>query len=351
MVVGSPANVAAPAWASNNQYVAYVADGSDGRCLYTYQVASRLHRTLACGFVGIVSPQWWPQNTRLAFRGERSAGSGYHSWVINADGSSLTELIPQLAQTWSPAWVDEQTVAVAVQDPPNVFRLNAVAIRQPDQAHAITPEFTCSSGCTCDQDDVLLGPAERSPDGQYIAFVGGRTEAGKLGGCTGYYAVYLVDPAGTTAPSKKADIADTSGGGASASWLHWAADGQHLAVYGSGSDGKMRLPVLDVANGALAQLHSREGASWGLFTWAPDTSALAAGSALASQPDEVDSINRASDSFNKLADGTDPTWSSIPPVPLVDLQVSRIEVAQVLLGEEDPATHVAIPLIRRGSSL
>lgn len=327
-------NLSSPIWSSDNQLIVFIGDCSNGiagRCLYQYNFELGDYHLLVSGFASIWSPSWSPQNGHLLFIGEKVAGAGYHTYVLARDGTGLTELVPQLSQSWSPAWVDEDTITVPIEDPTNIYKLYTVDLDAPDDPHAITPEFSCSSECSCSDTDVWLGYPETSPDNGLIAFVGGRTEGSKLGGCIAYYGLYLVDPEGLQEPAKKIDIADTSAGNvASAGSVHWAANNDTIAVYASNSDALLRLNTYVMSTNTFTILHSLEGGTWNRYDWAPDASLIAAGYTPVDQLTQVNAINPTSDIYTNLSDGFDPDWSTKPASPLIDLWVNGIEVTQAI---------------------
>jgi len=342
-VVTDLTNIADPAWSSDSEWLAFVADGGGGRCLYRLQVATSTRTQVTCGFLSLYEPFWAPDGNHLAFWGQQAAGL-FRAWAVPAASGAPVEMAPSFVQVLTPRWLDDDTVLISGEQPANIFKLYRVDLAQPDSPTAITPEFRCSDECTCDENDVYLGYPHLSPDSAQVSFVGGRTEGDKYS-CTGYYAVYLVDPLGSATPSKITDVADTSSGVAVVDASQWAPDNQRVGLYASGSDGVMRVNVVDTLLGSLDVLHGREGGDWDGLAWAPDATQLAAGYLPGGAP-EVDAVNPAGDVFTVLAQGDDPAWSTmgalIPPVP-VQYPILLVHGWQGL----DPEGHTCSDGVRR----
>lgn len=312
-IVTDLANIADPAWSSDSQWLAFVADGDGGRCLYKLQVTTRVHTPLACGFVAIYEPSWAPDGNHLTFYGKQVEGH-LRAWAVPAASGTPIELASSYFQLLTPRWLDNDTVMIAGEQPANIFRLYLIDLAQPDQPRPITPEFKCSDTCTCDENDVYLAYPDLSPDGTTISFVGGRVEGDKYS-CTGYYAAYLVDPQGASSPSKIVDVADTTSGVASVGTSQWAPDNRRVGLYANGSDGVMRVNVVDTIIGSLTVLHGREGGGWDGLSWAPDGTQLAVGYLPSDGDPEVDAVDPDNDIFTVLAYGDDPAWGSYPQAP------------------------------------
>ena len=314
------------AWSPGDDYLVFIGDGSGGRCVYKLRFNDSNRTTLTCGFHAIGEPRWSSSGSYVAFYGQQVAGERYRAWVVPAGGGTAVELAPALDEIWTPDWLDDDTVVLAAETYEGTWHIYRVDVGQPTQTDAITPDITCGDTCSCAESAVLAAYPVLSPDGSWVAYVGGRSEGDKSS-CTTYYAVYLVDPAGATQPAKVVDIADSTGTGVSvAGPMHWSPDNQHIGVLAGGSDAVLRLTKINTANSNLKTLHGREGGGWSNWSWAPDGTLMAAGYFPTSGDPEVDSVDPDTDAFIMLAEGWEPAWSAragIQGIELTGLEVTQ----------------------------
>jgi Tol biopolymer transport system component len=323
-------NLAYPAWSAGDEILAFVGDGEGGRCLYSLRMSNKVRTCLVCGFFAIWDPRWSPDNRYLVYYGQQVSGERYRAWIVSAGGGSAVELAPALDEIWSPDWIDHDSVVFSAETTEGTWHIYRVDVPQPTQPRAITPNIQCNEACKCNETDVLAAFPVLSPDTSKVAYIGGRTEGDK-NSCTAYYAVYLVDPNGANPPSKIADVADSTGTGtASVSKMLWSPDNQRVGLFAGGSDRVLRLTTVQVTNGQVNPLHGRQGGGWDGIDWSPDGSLLAAGYIPGSSDPELVSADPATDNFQSLSQGGGPAWSSIPPVPPVDLRVTGIQVTQAI---------------------
>ncbi len=259
--------------------------------------------------------------------------SGPKAWVIPSGGGQPTVLGANLTQEWLAGWVTSSSIVVPGMVATDVWRLHVITLAAPDVANPITPEFRCSDECNCGTGDDWLAYPQTSPaGGDRIAFVGAYTVGNKTS-CTAYYAVYTVDPAGTSAPNKIVDIADSSSGLATASFLRWAANNQSVAVGGGGSDAVMRLRIVNVTTYAQTILHGREGGSWSMWDWAPDATRLTAGHAPSGGASQVYGVT-PTDVWTAIATGREPTWGQLSPPTAVNVEATGLEVTQAIQTDD-----------------
>lgn len=304
-------NAAQPAWSHDSQALAFVAQASDGTgCVYRLNIGAAAQTILACGFTSVALPQWSPDDSRVLVFGEHDPVSGPKAWVIPAGGGQPTVLGANLTQEWMAGWVTSSSIVVPGMVATDVWQLHVITLAAPNVANPITPEFRCSDECNCGTGDDWLAYPQTSPAGDRIAFVGAYTVGNKTS-CTAYYAVYTVDPAGTSAPNKIVDIADSSSGLATASFLRWAANNQSVAVGGGGSDAVMRLRIVNVTTYAQTILHGREGGAWSMWGWAPDATRLTASHAPSGGASQVYGVT-PTDVWTAIAAGREPTWGLLP---------------------------------------
>ena len=251
-------NLKDPAWSPDEEYLAFVGDGENTRCLYKLEISNSDWTELSCGFNTIWVPRWSPDGEYLAFFGKKEASDPVSVWVVPSGGGSATALAPSLITSREPDWIDEDTVVFSGEIEGDIWHVYRVNITQPDQHQAITPNIACVP-CACAGGSILATHPVVSPDGSLVAYLGGRTELGK-NDCIGYFAVYLVDPAGATAPSKIADVAGSATtGAANVHRMLWAPDNQTVGLIASGSDNVLRLATVNVDSGNVTTLHGREG--------------------------------------------------------------------------------------------
>lgn len=306
------ANASSAQWSPDESAIAFIGDGlgdsAGGPCVYILTYGNRQLTTVTCEPAVIWKPKWSANGQYLTFFGKANAADAdVRAWVVPKSGGGLQRIASGLMNLWDPSWIDDDTVVFSGESPTDKWRIYMVDLDKLDQPKAITPEFSCK----CTADSVVAGTPSISPDGNWVGFVGGRTEGGKLVGSKAYAAVYIVPPDGSRPPVKLGDIADTTPGSGRYGLLQWSPDNQTIGVLGSGSDMKLRLNLLDADSvDEVTTLHSREGGDWSTWTWSPDGLLIATGHRWPEKPWEVNTLFVGSDSFQRLLLGHSPDWRS-----------------------------------------
>jgi Tol biopolymer transport system component len=138
----------------NGRIVFALNDGSGGAELYSVNADGSAMRRLTWSPQVEQAPSWSPDGTRIAY--ESSLGGNFHVWVMNADGSSQTELTSG-TQDMDPAWSPDGT-QIAFARPSsngwNLFVMNAdgSGLRRVSDVFGNDPAW--------------------SPDGRRLAYVG-----------------------------------------------------------------------------------------------------------------------------------------------------------------------------------
>lgn len=326
------------AWSRDSKYLGFVTESPNGSCLHIFNAedASILQQAL-CGFEQMWSLSWAPDNQHIAFFGNVAEGD-LKAWVVSADGRELIDIAPDLPQTWRPAWLDADTVVTpgALSAERTGMKLFRVDITAPTVAEPLTPEFTCS-GCNCGAGD-WVGVPELSPDGSVLAFLGGRTEGGKLS-CRSYYGLYVMPPAGGS-PAKLADVSATGLAG----MLAWSPDNARIGVYGGDDSGTLRLNLITTAGERSIFTNHVGSFTYNNFTWAPDGTRLVVGNDPRNGQDGIAIIDPARpDDYTQVTLGSRPAWSSVPlrDATVRALRAVRIEITQGIQNEENSVPLVA----------
>ncbi len=106
-------NANSPQWSPDETRIAFVGDkqGSTGRCIYILRHSDRQLSTVTCEPAIIQDPHWSSDGQSLAFFGHMSEGDARKAgWVVSANGGSLKEIAPSLLNIWTPKWIDHDTV-------------------------------------------------------------------------------------------------------------------------------------------------------------------------------------------------------------------------------------------------
>ncbi|HEY1329949.1 MAG TPA: hypothetical protein VGH10_00570 [Actinomycetota bacterium] len=248
-------DVADLSWSPDDRRIAFVQRASEGpvnQSLDVMNADGTGRRTLCsarCG-QGLAEPVWSPDGTRIAFSDEGvllEIGltiSPSPLWVVNADGTGLTQLTdrncwPYSAATadrpcytdTSPAWSPDGTeIAFSrftfrgpLQPPPTVTDQNGVFVIAPDGSD-VRPVWNCP--LTRAQSYCQLTPPAWSPDGAEIGFVPG------IGA-----PVIDVVPASCGSP-RSVPVCPTACGG-TLQRVQWSPDGEQFAFVAGprGTDG------------------------------------------------------------------------------------------------------------------
>lgn len=321
-------------WSRDSTMLAYVSERSDQYCLNTYNVATRTHAIVVCGFAFIWSPQWSPQGSRIVFFGAKQPGDENRSWSVDANGANLTLLAPDVPQIWSPSWLDEDTVLLpgATSKARDAWRIYRVDISTPDTVVPLSPVHTCS-GCNCGAADWAGFPV-LSPDGQQIAYIGGRTEGGKFA-CTSYYGIYVIPAAGAQTATLLGTISNTGYAGT----MSWAPDGTRLAAYGGDSNRQLRLNIVSLQQQQIVFSNHVGFSNDNNFDWAPDGQSLVVGVERNDGEPIIALLDPAQPTaaLRELRRGQRPAWSTIPAsaFPEEDIEAYHMEVTQATQNERN----------------
>jgi Tol biopolymer transport system component len=182
-------------------------------------------------------PTWSPDGKRIAFQSERSGN--WELWVINVDGTGLTQLTHHPEEDAHPDWSPDGTrIAFTSRrgGDRDIWVMNA------DGTNPVN--LTNSKG----RDRYPMW----SPDGKQIAFNTRRD---------GDQEIYVMNADGsnqrnvTNSPNSTEGLAD------------WSPDGKRLVLY-SGRTGNKEIFILDLATGKWENI-SRDPASDEFCTWSP----------------------------------------------------------------------------------
>ena len=220
----------APAWSPDGSKIAYASDGvwvvnadGSGRRQLTTQSAGRYTRL-----------HWSPDGRKLAFLGRGSCGQFcFHLYVMNADGTNVRDLTPDLATTGP-----RQGVIDPVWSPNG--RLIAFVQRAAEAIFVVKPDGTGLSRLT----RVRAGYAAPawSPTGRMLAFVTDRD---------GNSEVYVMNADG----SKPRNLTRHPGYDADPMW---SPNGQRI-TFVSNRDGDYEIHVMNADGSQQRRLTHRDG--------------------------------------------------------------------------------------------
>jgi TolB protein len=229
--------------------IMFESDRPEGYGLHLMSADGRHVVALAHGDGEARTGDWSPDGRRIAFTWLKSR-TGMEIWLVNADGSGLTQLTESNGSQeprWSP---DGRTISYMNADDPfdwgiNLVNLDRTGVRRlPNTAHAD-------------------GPHDWSPDGTRVVFQ--RSEAVPVPGTSEYRSVpslFVADVAGS------AVVRLTRNTGCGDVHPAWSPDGTTIA-YASCADNKVAIHVVGVDGTAPAALTSGSGIDY-RPTWSPD---------------------------------------------------------------------------------
>jgi hypothetical protein len=151
----------APAWKPASSSIAFSAGGALSS---VDLVTDTITPLLAAAGYRLASPAWSPDATRIALIGTKVADGSVDLWVVNADGTALTNLTNDAAVDADPAWSADGTKILFATDRDGNFEI-----------YAINPDGTGATRLT--DDPAADRDPDMSPDGSTIVFV--KTVAGK----------------------------------------------------------------------------------------------------------------------------------------------------------------------------
>jgi len=221
------------------------------------------------------APSWAPDGRRLAFAGAHGGGSDI--FVVNDDGSGLSDFSGGAAVDSSPAWS------------PDAARIAFVRQRTDGSVAVVVMD---TSGSRIARSSVSVGPPDRlswSPDGTRIVYgAQGHLFVLTLGGGT---------QALTSGPQSDGEPA-------------WSPDGSTIAFVSSRDGGGRHVYAVGATGGSATRLTAGPGTdSWP--TWSPDGKRIAYG---ASQGGAATIFTMSADGsgVGALARGSQPTWGRLP---------------------------------------
>ena len=240
-----PEGASFPAWSPDGGRIAFSSSRSGDESWHIYVMnADGSEVTQLSDYYGLdVSPTWSPDGSRIAFSSYRSRDEGWAIYIMNADGSEVTRLTDYSGQDVSPAWS------------PDGSRIAFSSYRSGDEGRAIYVMNPDGSGVTrlTDYPGHEVAPAW-SPDGRQIAFaadVGVYDDSGNI-------YVMNADGSGVTRLTNH-----PSDHGLPA----WSSDGRQIAFY-SDRDGDWDIYVMNADGSGVRQL--TDNPEWdGYPAWSP----------------------------------------------------------------------------------
>jgi serine/threonine protein kinase len=185
-----------------------------------------------------VVPAWSPDGSQIVFSSDRD--DNFEIYVMQADGSGMTNLTQNEAFDADPAWSPDGSQIAFSSDRDDDFE---IYVMQTDGS-GLT-RLTHQGG----------GEPDWSPNGSQITFVNGRDDD---------YEIYVMQTDG----SGVTRLTDQGGGKPD-----WSPNGSQIA-FNSERDGNMEIYVMQADGSDQTRLTDNETVDWGA-TWSPDGSQIA----------------------------------------------------------------------------
>jgi Tol biopolymer transport system component len=267
------------------------ADGSGGQ--------TRLTRMIDTGAYAS-SPSWSPDGGKIAFESDRD-GSDSEIYVMNADGSDVTQLTNNNASDGSPSWSpDGERIAFvsdrAFQDPEGLNRNYEIYVMDADDGTSPTPR----PQQIIDQAISTIENLENIPQGlrtsivallrQVLDIINNATTDGN-------------GPV-TPPPPEQARLTNNNASDGSPSW---SPDSEKI-VFSSNRDGNSEIYVMNADDGSEQTRLTEESQADGSPRWSPEDERIAFYS---NRGERGIFVMNADDGSNvtRLTDGSGPAWS------------------------------------------
>jgi len=229
-----------PDWSPDGTRIAFISSYASGSNLMVIDIASGAVHQLTTGTPLLGRIAWNPAGTRLAFSASTDYGSE-EIFLVNADGSDLTNLTNSEFSDWSPRWSPDGSQIVY-----QTLAADTWEILSRPTAGGEATHLTSNT-------DTLWGTNPIwSPDGTRIVFHNGSGSAGEI------YTLQL-DPY---------RIHNVSSSSADDSIPSWSPDGSKLLFY-SDRDGNEDVFVVLPDGSGLQNLTASPATEW-MPGWSPD---------------------------------------------------------------------------------
>lgn len=91
-----------PAWSPDGEWIAFAADGPEGRDIWIVPAAGGKPRAVTGDAARDGDPSWSPDGRFLVFVSDRSGNEDL--WVVRLENGALAQLTDDPADDWAPDW-------------------------------------------------------------------------------------------------------------------------------------------------------------------------------------------------------------------------------------------------------